>query len=131
MTYKPFDLEAVMRGEKVITREGKEAKFVFRSPIKSEKRALLFVYKFSDDEWHSIWCGINGKYFPASNEEYKLDIVMLPKTKTYWVNIFFDKHNGFSACGKTFLTQEDAINSSDDSGSSLTFVKTISFEVEE
>lgn len=68
---KPFNLEAALRGEKVITRDGREVtqlvKFTIDNP---QYEAIYGVLGEVVTGWH-----VNGKYFKA-NEESAADLFM-------------------------------------------------------
>lgn len=124
MKYKPFDLEAAKRGEPCVTRDKREAKLVFVSELPTDVYPLLFVIpSFNGSEFISKWVKANGKHF-EEEQEYDFDIFMLPKTKTYWVNVYK------GVLGRPLLG-EATIAKDYPNNEYPNFMKQISFEVEE
>lgn len=117
----PFDLDRAIAGDPLITRDGRKViKFHYfacedlHCPIVAhiENELRLTVY------WK------NGKYY----SDYKMDcdLFMAPKTKTYWANVYKDKHRHF--VGVLFTDEKEARSAALEN---VYHVKTISFEVEE
>jgi hypothetical protein len=127
MNYKQFDIEAIRRGEPCKTRDGREAKFVFESVLKDDPQPFLFVYHNLDgDEMKAVWVTSKGRAFAFREDD--IDIVVAPKTKTYWLNIY--KHEiiqTYIVCKSLYKTEKEAIKNI----KSEDYLKTISIEVEE
>jgi len=78
---KPFDLEAAKRGEPIVTRDGREAKFIAYVPeVDKDMRVIFRVGK-------ELWSvPDNGKI----REEGKghVDLFMAPKKRIVWLNFY-------------------------------------------
>lgn len=78
---RPFDLEAAKRGEPLVTREGKEAKFIAHVPDARNTEKLLYlvgdiVYATGEDGY--------------SFTDDSADLFMAPKPKrTVWANTYY------------------------------------------
>lgn len=79
---KPFDLEAAKSGAPIVTRDGREARFIAHVP--------------EFDEEYRVIVQISGKSVAVSfcengalimNEETPDDLFMKPQKRTVWVNI--------------------------------------------
>lgn len=84
---KPFDLEAAKRGEPIVTRDGREAKFIAHVP---EARPSYRTVVLIGGETFSLW---DSGYYWESTRNSPNDIFMAPKKKTVWVN--FVRENGY------------------------------------
>ena len=74
---KPFDLEAAKRGEPIVTRDGREAKFIAHVPeLNFPVLVLLGV---------GLW---QARKDGTSNVGVHVDLFMAPKNRTVWVNFF-------------------------------------------
>ena len=87
---KPFDLEAAKRGEPIVTRDGREAKFIAHVPDAIPQHQVLVL---QDREVVSLH--VNGRY--SANAAVARDIFMATKKRTVWVNLYH-----------VFYTEEDA-----------------------
>jgi hypothetical protein len=78
--YKPFDLEAAKRGEPIITRDGREVKFIAHVPEAQRDQRVVFLL---------------GNLVYTADEKGRLDkdldsfadLFMAPKKRTVWVNL--------------------------------------------
>lgn len=109
---KPFNLEAALAGEKVVTREGtlvteihefRKARGEYRVAALVNDRILEYTPK--------------GRYSAVGQGEYTVDLFMLPTKKEGWVNLYLDSGNG---CSETFsssiyVTEQQAITETTDS----------------
>lgn len=78
---RPFDLEAAKRGEPLVTREGKEAKFIAHVP--DARKTEKFVYLVGDTVCAT---GEDGYSFTDASA----DLFMAPKPKrTVWANTYY------------------------------------------
>lgn len=127
--YKPFNIEEARKGAPCITRDGREAKLVYVSEFPNDSYPFLFVYPNLDgNKFSSIWIKTNGRPFEDS-EEYALDIFMLPKTKTYWVNIYeVDIDEQRMSIRDIHLSEHSAKCASEGTNG---YLKTISFDIED
>ena len=89
---KPFSLEAAMRGEPIVCRDGTPAKFVAHVPeaVKSQRVIVQIRNNFGLFHETGWWGEINPHYS---------DLFMAPKKRTVWVNFY----GGLSA---TFFESE-------------------------
>jgi len=92
---KPFDLEAAKRGEPIVTRDGREAKFIAHVPEANEIQKIVV----SVDKG-LISLRQNGRTW--KDTDTRSDLFMAPKKRTVWVNLYSD--------GEAFYhyTQEEA-----------------------
>ena len=79
---KPFNLEAAKRGDPIVTRDGRKAKFIAHVPEAdpSFKLAVLIdgeIFTFAEA----------GNYW-SDKKDSTLDLFMAPKKRTVWVNLF-------------------------------------------
>lgn len=132
---KPFNLERALAGDPVVTRSGK--KVIALYPIKEfsdvDNRMDLFVIiegKNNNPDWG--WSHQNGCQQKDGQGEYDFDLLMVPKEKTYWFNIFRNKtdHNVIDfSC--SYLSAADAIKAINHESIYWNYIKTISLTIEE
>jgi len=122
---KPFDLEKMLSGDPVITRNGK--KIIEFAIFKNTNRFPVQGLIEGDSENAHAWTK-TGRYI--INHEHDLDLFMAPKIKNYWMNLYRVHGDENEPClqGRTFETEKIAIDSIENDGS---FLKTIKFEIEE
>lgn len=91
---RPFDLEAAMRGEPLVTRNGLSVKFVAYVPEATEYPVIAFIEgenapdRFTDEGRYSA-----RSQYRIGYEHSPRDLFMTPKPKrTVWVN-FHEKNN--------------------------------------
>lgn len=93
---KPFDLEKALKGERVVTRDGREVFDIAHMP---KSTALYKVYAFvggnvetfrENGNWNGLGLHAN-------------DLFMAPKKKVIWVNLY-----GEGEVGAFWNTQEEA-----------------------
>ena len=81
---KPFNLEAAIAGEHLITRDGQTAKFIAYVPeLHKSQRVITNV----GGVIHS--CDENGYYLSGGAPSTR-DLFMAPKKRTVWVNLYPD-----------------------------------------
>ena len=92
---KPFDLEAAKRGEPIMTRDGREAKFIAHVPEAAAAQQIVYLV---EGEIKTNW--VTGER--NKDVRYTTDLFMAPKKRTVWVNLYSD--------GEAFYhyTQEEA-----------------------
>ena len=102
---KPFDLEKALKGEKVVTRDGREVEqiFYFDKAVRNE---------------YPLRGVINGGLSSYTREgrvflggEMAGDLFMAPKERVVWVNLFKDKTdlpNSYGRRAAHHLSQENA-----------------------
>ena len=79
---KPFNLEAAKRGDPIVTRDMREAKFIVHVPEANPSfriNVLINGEIFSLSETGNYWEGIK-----ASTN----DLFMAPEKRTVWVNLY-------------------------------------------
>ena len=94
---KPFDLEAAKRGEPIVTRDGREAKFIAYVPEMIDESRLLYVVMGRLCRGSKY-----GKYLTNSDFDSAFDLFMAPKKRAAWLVI-----NG-TGSAKLFNTLEMA-----------------------
>jgi hypothetical protein len=116
---KPFNLEAALKGARVVTRDGREVTSIGHMPTAKERQQVVYVV----DE--SVWaCGLDGVR-PSGITRW--DLFMAPTKKTYWVNVY-KSGSGIPYTGSSHPSEEEARILKD---KHRYYVTTISFEVEE
>lgn len=119
---RPFDLDAAVRGEPVVTRDGEKVTELYYFKTTNETRKLCAVI-----EGNIVWFDDVGKINGA--QEFGYDLFMASKTKTYYMNVYKSVcHGNYFIC--SYLHKSDfeakALANSDKE-----YIKTISFEIEE
>lgn len=100
---KPFDLEAAKRGEPIVTRDGREAKFIAHVPeLNFPVLVLLDV---------GLW---QARKDGTSNVGVHVDLFMAPKKRTVWVNLYPPKRNGVGITGVYWCDSEDEADKQND-----------------
>lgn len=80
---KPFDLEAAKAGAKIVTRNGKDVKFLLHLPdIEPDSRVVALVNNIV----HTY--GENGKLYADSPYSSELDLFLSEEKKTIWINYY-------------------------------------------
>lgn len=119
----PFSLERALEGDPVVTRNGIRVNEIHL--FKTDKiYPIGAILREDEDIYHECYT-INGKYMEDGHES-ELDLFMLPKIKTLWVNIYKNEF-GYFTCRDTYSTEADAIEAA---RGTFCYIKTISFEVE-
>ena len=87
---RPFNLEAAMRGEPLITRDGRRMKFVAYVPEAKEYKVIAFLHGRDEADKFTV----DGRYYAGSTSNDSCrDLFMVPKpTRTVWLN-FHEKNN--------------------------------------
>ena len=127
---KPFNLAAALRGEKVVTRDGREVKQLTLFDVENYLYPLLGVVNKELERWPT-----NGTYntYKTALVAHEKDLFMLPKTKTYWVNVYLQFKTNLVYASRVFDDEYLAIKDKDQHGGTESdqCLKTISFEIEE
>ncbi len=92
---KPFDLEAAKRGEPIVTRDGRPAKFIAHVP---EANACYQVV--------ALFSGLISTYAASGHvysekNPYDVDLFMAPRKRTVWVNVYPPGTNCFGGAYET------------------------------
>lgn len=82
---KPFDLERAKAGAKLVTRDGREARFVAHVPECHQDYRVVAV--IGGDDEPSMFAE-NGSLY--SGAEYGDDLLMAPETRTVYVNLYMN-----------------------------------------
>ena len=99
---KQFNLEAAKAGAPIVTRDGREAKFVTHIPEASEGFRVVWMQR------GIVGCSYeNGKL--GENIESRHDLFMKPQKRKVWINLFGDIQSGKYKIYET--RQEAEINS--------------------
>jgi hypothetical protein len=97
---KPFDLKAALRGEKVVTRDGREVSNVTHFPVADTESVIAVI------EGHIYTFTSAGLYYEEDDQSIH-DLFMATKTVTMFCNIYRDAT--FEAyTGALHETAEDA-----------------------
>lgn len=126
-TCKPFDLEAALAGDAIITREGASAKFVAYLPECAPDSQLAVTVRLPGFKYAMKYrYRTDGKW--VDSEDHPLDLFMVPKTVTRWVNVHKSRFtSGYSTGETTYLTEQEA----KDSIIKNTYIKTLQITFEE
>ncbi len=129
----PFDLQRALAGDAVVTRDGRPVLQVlhFDKVPREHLYCVAALVIDNPDEMNEDGSietfGINGEYeLGSENDE---DLFMVPKTKTYWANVYqhYADRRGFTI-GDSHETEDKAKVCIIGNGN---YIKTISFEVNE
>ena len=123
LNLKPFDLEAAKAGKPVCTRDGRKARIICFD-VKAKKPIAALITNDDTEEVHFYYD--NGR--SDQYQEYRYDLMMLPKKKEGWVNIIktaTPKRN----VGCLYDTREEALSHLDSLNDS--YVATVKLEWEE
>ena len=82
---KPFDLEAAKRGEPIVSRDGREVKFVAHVPEANAGHRLVVL---CDEVIYSHY--VDGRYHRDAVDESSVDLFMATKKFSVWVNLYSD-----------------------------------------
>lgn len=118
---KPFNLEAALKGEKVVTRNGQEVGEIhyFKNVAGQSMLAVINsrLYHFAPD----------GRYF-LDDINSSLDLFMAPKKRTVYVNVH---RSDYVPSGVGFGTAYSSVEEANKSRGIFQFIKTIAVEIEE
>lgn len=78
---KPFDLEAAKRGESIVTRDGREVKFIAHVPEAEPDTQVIYL------EGDKLW---GARVDGSAIREVSHELFMAPKKRTLWVNMYED-----------------------------------------
>ena len=105
---KPFNLKEYLKNpeRKVVTRDGRNVtihctNYNSNFPIVAEIEDAHLSDSFNKE----------GKFYHISNSEN--DLFFAPKHREGWVNIYRNKTNGESYCGKIYESEDDAKSQTD------------------
>lgn len=126
---KPFDLEAIKRGEKCVTRNGREAKFLYTTEKRHRNnRKHIFVITYDTHEV-CAWYTDKGEY----NGEYQCpeDLFLAPKTKKLYIAIDKKQQTDFHNCTVCCLSEKELRETMEISGHSeeTHIIKEIEIEI--
>jgi hypothetical protein len=120
MKLEKFDLEKVLNGAKVVTRDGREVTQLTKFEDVG-KYPLVGVLEGDVKTWT-----IKGYYLDGW-KELNADLFIEGKVQSVWVNIYKNKYNGeiFIGCDR-YKSKEDAINNTYDKFHTTSeYIKTI------
>jgi hypothetical protein len=102
MKLEKFDLEKVIHGARVITRDGREVTQL----TKFETYDKFCLYGLVDEQ---VYCwSIKGEY--SDNSSCSMDLYLVGKVQSVWVNVYKDANGYFWVGGDYFATFELAQN---------------------
>ena len=102
MNTRPFDLEAATRGEAICTAAGTALRFVECSP-ESPNYPVLCAHPDGRFDTYTTG-GVRYNFAPESG----LNLCMVVKTKTVWVNLY-EMSGRVTTVGPDFLSEKEAI----------------------
>jgi len=79
---KPFDLEAAKRGEPIQTRDGRPVRFIAHVPNAYLNQRVVVLMD------RAIQFTSENGYFISDEEKSSWDLVMAPRKRTVWVNLY-------------------------------------------
>lgn len=118
----PFNLEKALAGEAVVTRDGQRVVEIFKFK-KPDRNKYQIVAMIEDD--YIISTDYLGRYHTGEGESGN-DLFIVPKTKTYYANVYQDLEGKFRLGGIQKTEHGNIFCIGGDR-----FVKTISFDIEE
>ena len=92
---KPFDLEAAKRGEPIVTRDGRPAKFIAHVP---EANAYYQVEALFSGLISTY--AVSGRAYPDKTP-CDVDLFMAPRKRTVWVNVYPPEARNFGGSYET------------------------------
>lgn len=99
---KPFNLEAALKGEKVVTRDGREV-------TQLVKFDAMEIYPLKGVMNRQVHAWTEKGEFNNEVREHNYDLFMAPKEVTLWVNVYKQK-SGKYWFGDPFLSEEETRN---------------------
>ena len=101
MKLEKFDLEKVIHGARVITRDGREVTQL----SKFDTYLNLCLYGVVDDEVE-CWT-IDGQYYPRGTSN--MDLYIVAKVQSIWVNVYKNQKDGKISIGyNQYKSKDDA-----------------------
>jgi hypothetical protein len=85
---KPFDLEACIRGESVVTRDGRPYKFGAYNSTVRQGEELAGWMEIEGVEGLVLVCHTPTGAYYSNGTMSRHDLVMAPKTRTIWVRAY-------------------------------------------
>lgn len=109
LNLKPFDLEAAKAGKPVCTRDGRKARIICFD-AKCNKPIVALIYDCNKET--VLQYLENGRFFVDQIDKY--DLMMLPKKKEGWVNVYKSYNVGkkIPCMASIYPTKEEAKKSS-------------------
>ena len=104
LNLKPFDLQKAREGKPVFTRDGRKARIICWDKIGNFPIVALVMGKNNKES--VFYYNGNGRDNDAIEKDY--DLMMLPKKKEGWVNIY-KSDNGTYYTGAIFYEKNDAL----------------------
>ncbi len=102
--YKPFDLEKALAGDPVMDEEGNIGKYIYTS--NTNEHQLLFILKHRNSgEEYTCWYNEYG-----TNPYVTSVLLMAPKKKTIWVNIYKNHTPTYHSGSFTYDTEQEAMD---------------------
>ena len=80
---KSFDLEAAKSGAPIVTRDGRETKFVVHVPEADTLQKVICLYEGNLRTYSE-----SGQYYEHSESDW--DLFMKPQKRTVWVHLYAD-----------------------------------------
>jgi hypothetical protein len=92
---KPFDLEAAKRGEPIVTRDGRPAKFIAHVPEANACYQVVALFSGLIST-HAV----SGRVYPEKHPN-DADLFMAPRKRTVWVNVYPPEARKFGGAYET------------------------------
>ncbi len=125
---KEFDLEAAKSGKPVCTRDGRKARIICFDRICGDDyyKIVACVTAFDGDFEEVLSYGIDGYIVDSQNPKDE-DLMMLPKKKEGWINIYRNEKGEYWSGQMLFSTKKDATDAHDHAQ----YITTVKVEWEE
>lgn len=81
---KPFDLEAALRGEKVVTRDGRKVIEIHCFNAKKVACVVVSIEEDGDEYVHVVYTNVDG-FFYTDHDPHDDDLFMSPTKKKGWI----------------------------------------------
>lgn len=108
MNLKPFNIEEAKAGKSVCTRDGRKARILCFNLKSKTKKIVAAISSFDGKDEYVSTFDENG-YHTSDGRECAHDLMMVPKKKQGWVNIFKSAVNKDRAVTSGYVYETEAI----------------------
>lgn len=108
--FKPFDLEQAKAGKPVCTRNGRKARIICFD-AKSKDYPIVALVEEESSIREILFTYTNEGRHCCDNPMHTLDLVMLPRKREGWINIY-PCVDGNVTCSNPYETKEEAMKNS-------------------
>ena len=105
---KPFDLDRVKAGDKVIRRDGLPVRVICTN-IRHDRYPIIIAVTQADGKEYILISTNDGKAYFEATTDSDGDLFMAPTIKSGWVNVYSGEVGQLQTGIITYETEEDAI----------------------